>query len=126
MAIVGGPGKADEVSSAYCGDKAPTRFSIVFKFHKEGDNVGIVSPMGRKHGVHTRKKDSQIWAASRAMSNEWLAGNMPAVEVGCRGFNARSMSKALSSIGISGAGKRKALKNITTAAERATNWLWIS
>ena len=49
----------------------------VFKFHKEGDNVGIVSPMGRKHGVHTRKKDSQIWAASRAMSNEWLAGNMP-------------------------------------------------
>ena len=76
MAIVGGPGKADEVSSAYCGDKAPTRYSNVFKFHKEGDNMGIVSPMRRKHGVHTRKKDSQIWSTSRAMSNEWLAGNM--------------------------------------------------
>ena len=40
------------------------------------------------------------------------------VEVGCRGFNTMSMSKALTSIGILGALKRKALENITIAAGR--------
>ena len=56
--------------------------------------------------------------------NGWQA-ICQAVEVRCRGFNAMSMSKVLTSIGISGALKRKAQKNITSAAERATNWLWI-
>ena len=56
--------------------------------------------------------------------NGWQA-ICQAVEVRCHRFNAKSMSKALSSISISGAVKQKALKNITTAAERATNSLWI-
>ena len=45
--------------------------------------------------------------------------------MGCHRFNAMSMSKALTSIGISGALKSKDLENITSVAERAMNWLWI-
>ena len=74
--------------------------------------------------THERKIAKYEPLVEQCRMNGWQA-ICQAVEVGCRGFNARSMSKALSSIGISGAGKRKALKNITTAAERATNWLWI-
>ena len=74
--------------------------------------------------THERKIAKYEPLVEQCRMNGWQAICL-AVEVGCRGFNARSMSKALSSIGISGAGKRKALKNITTAAERATNWLWI-
>ena len=78
--------------------------------------------MGRKHGVHARKKAKYEPLVEQCRVNCWQAISQ-VVEVGCRGFNAMSMSKALTSIGISGAVKRKALKNITSAAERATNWL---
>ena len=74
--------------------------------------------------THERKIAKYEPLVEQCRMNGWQA-ICQAVEVGCRGFNARLMSKALSSIGISGAVKRKALKNITTAAERATNWLWI-
>ena len=72
--------------------------------------------------MHERKIAKYEPLVEQCQVNGWQA-ICQAVEVGCRGFNAMSMSKALISIGISGAVKRKALKNITTAAERATNWL---
>ena len=74
--------------------------------------------------THERKIAKYEPHVEQCQVNGWQA-ICQAVEVGCHGFNAMSMSKALTSIGISGALKRKALENITSAAERATNWLWI-
>ena len=74
--------------------------------------------------THERKIAKYELLVEQCRVNGWQA-ICQAVEVGCRGFNAMSMNKAVTRIGISGAVKRKALKNITTAAERASNWLWI-
>ncbi|KAL7871617.1 hypothetical protein SRHO_G00066000 [Serrasalmus rhombeus] len=54
----------------------------------------------------------------------WRARCLP-VEVGCRGFVAHSMARALSSLGIMGEQKRRAIRYITKAAERASRWLWL-
>ena len=47
-----------------------------------------------------------------------------AVEVGCRGFPAGSMSRFLKDLGITGRKKRGVLEKIAEAAERASRWLW--
>ena len=74
--------------------------------------------------MHKRKIAKYEPLVEHRQVNGWQA-ICQAVEVGCWRFNAMSMSKALTSIGISGEVKRKTLKNITSAAERAMNWLWI-
>ena len=74
--------------------------------------------------THERKIAKYKPLVEQYQVNGWQA-LCQTVEVGCCGFNAMSRSKALTSIGISGVLRRKALENITSAAERATNWLWI-
>ena len=74
--------------------------------------------------AHERKIAKYEHLVKQCQSNGWQA-SCQAVEVGCRGFTAWSLSKALSSIGVTGATKRKALKNITDAAQKATRWLWL-
>ena len=54
--------------------------------------------------THERKIAKYEPLVEQCRMNVWQA-ICQAVEVGCRGFNARSMTKALSSIGISGAVK---------------------
>ena len=54
----------------------------------------------------------------------WKAKCFP-VEVGCRGFAARSPTSAFSKLGLLGAAKSKAVRNATDAAERASRWLWM-
>ena len=54
----------------------------------------------------------------------WKARCEP-IEVGCRGFAARSLCRAFSLLGISGAAKRRGVKSATEAAERASRWIWI-
>ncbi|KAI4892962.1 hypothetical protein NFI96_004432 [Prochilodus magdalenae] len=54
----------------------------------------------------------------------WKARCEP-IEVGCRGFAARSLCKIYTLLGITGAAKRKAIKSTTEAAERASRWIWI-
>ena len=124
-AIVGGPGKADEVSSNYCGDKARTRYSNVFKLHKKVImwelSVLWEENMETTHERKIAKYESLI---EQCRVNGWQA-ICQAVEVECHRFYAMSTSKALTSIGIPGAIKRRTLKNITSTAERATNSLWI-
>ena len=46
------------------------------------------------------------------------------VEVGCRGFAARSLARAFSSLGIEEERKRRAIRSTTHAAERAPRLLW--
>ena len=47
-----------------------------------------------------------------------------AVEVGCRGFPAASMTKFLKDLGLSGEKKKKVLRKVGEAAESASRWLW--
>ncbi|XP_039590572.1 uncharacterized protein LOC120514312 [Polypterus senegalus] len=54
----------------------------------------------------------------------WKACCEP-IEVGCRGYAARSLCKIFARLGITGAAKRRAIKSITEAAERALRWIWI-
>ncbi|KAI4876462.1 hypothetical protein NFI96_002536 [Prochilodus magdalenae] len=54
----------------------------------------------------------------------WKARCEP-IEVGCRGFAARSLCKIYTLLGITAAAKRKAIKSTTKAAERASRWIWI-
>lgn len=58
--------------------------------------------------------DCKVWKA-RCMS----------IEVDSRGFVGHSLHKALSSPGITGTARSRAIKNITEAAEKALRWLWI-
>ncbi len=49
-----------------------------------------------------------------------------AVEVGCRGFVAQSMWRALRDLGVTGRQKKKIIKGLEEAAGRASLWVWLS
>jgi len=46
------------------------------------------------------------------------------VEVGCRGFVAQSLWRALGSLGISGKARRKVVSDAGKRAETASSWIW--
>ena len=55
-------------------------------------------------------------------NNRWNASCTP-IEVGSRGFVARSLCKALSDIGLAGTRKRKAIETKIKTTERTAKWL---
>lgn len=59
-----------------------------------------------------------------SQQNGWKAWNLP-VEVGCRGFAARSLWRALRLLGIKGSARKRLVANITKRAEEASQWIWI-
>ena len=71
-----------------------------------------------------RKLSKYAGLVSDCQQAGWRAGCFP-VEVGCRGFAARSLARAFSSLGIEGERKRRASPSTTDAAERASRWLWL-
>ena len=71
-----------------------------------------------------RKLSKYAGLISDCQQAGWRARCLP-VEVGCRGFAARSLARAFSILGIEGERKRKAIRNTTDAAERASRWLWL-
>ena len=56
------------------------------------------------------------------ISNGWTTRCIP-VEVGARGFPAQSVHDSV--LDVKGKQRRTIVKNISEAAERASNWLWI-
>ena len=54
----------------------------------------------------------------------WQTWNLP-VEVGGRGFPAKSCWKALSVLGITGTTRKQAVNNMGKAGEKASRWLWM-
>jgi len=54
----------------------------------------------------------------------WRATTCP-VKVGCRGFVDSSTVCLLHKMGCTGAGCRKAIKELAEAAERCSFWLWL-
>ncbi|KAL7834952.1 hypothetical protein SRHO_G00291990 [Serrasalmus rhombeus] len=71
-----------------------------------------------------RKLSKYAGQVSDCQQAGWRARCLP-VEVRCRGFVAHSLARALSSLGIVGEQKRRAILNTTEAAERASRWLWL-
>ena len=47
------------------------------------------------------------------------------VEMGCRGFPAKSMWRNLQMLGVTGQKRRKAVQGMIQATERASCWLWM-
>ncbi|KAL7879620.1 hypothetical protein SRHO_G00018740 [Serrasalmus rhombeus] len=71
-----------------------------------------------------RKLSKYTGLVSHSQQAGWRVKCLP-VEVGCRGFADCSLARALSSLGIVGERKRRAIYNTTEAAERASRWLWL-
>lgn len=74
--------------------------------------------------ANERKRAKYQELVEQCQRRGWKARCEP-IEVGCRGFAGRSLCKVLSLLGITGVAKRRAIKNIMEAAERASRWLWI-
>ena len=47
------------------------------------------------------------------------------VEVGCRSFAGQPLGRALAKIGIVGAARVRALKDITNTVLRTSKWIWL-
>ncbi|XP_061886207.1 uncharacterized protein LOC133636324 isoform X3 [Entelurus aequoreus] len=71
-----------------------------------------------------RKRLRYTNLAAEAEARGWNVKVWP-VEVGCRGFVASSTTKLLKEVGIRGQAQRKAIKELSTAAERSSHWLWL-
>ena len=74
--------------------------------------------------AHERKKLKYDELVELCKNNGWKAKYMP-IEVGSRGFVARSLCKALLDIGLTGSKKRKVINKIIKTVERSANWLWL-
>ncbi|KAK0136753.1 Retrovirus-related Pol polyprotein from type-2 retrotransposable element R2DM [Merluccius polli] len=79
------------------------------------DNVGE---------AYERKKLRYAELAADAEQRGWKATVRP-VEVGCRGFVGRSVPGLLKDMGIRGQAQQQTIKALSSAAERASQWLWI-
>ena len=78
----------------------------------------------RMEGANERKRAKYANLVEECRGRGWRARCVP-IEVGCRGFAARSLCNAYSILGVTGAHQRKAIKTTTEAAEKASRWLWI-
>nr|XP_057943465.1 uncharacterized protein LOC131138512 [Doryrhamphus excisus] len=78
----------------------------------------------RMEEAHERKKAKYLELVELCRESGWRARCEP-VEVGCRGFLGQSLHRTLKLLGIRGLQERRATKNISEAAEKASRWLWI-
>ncbi|KAK0135126.1 hypothetical protein N1851_029059 [Merluccius polli] len=114
---------AETISSAVANNKhASSRKSIPFV--KAGEK-----PRSKPTPSASLLSSASDWELRVELIEEcrrrgWKARCEP-IEVGCRGFAARSLCRAYSLLGISGAAKRRAIKSATEASERASRWIWI-
>ncbi len=74
--------------------------------------------------AYERKNHKYSDLAAEASQNGWKTSIFP-VEVGCRGFVATSTTSLLRKIGVKGRSLQQAIKSISSAAEKSSNWLWI-
>ncbi|KAK0156516.1 Retrovirus-related Pol polyprotein from type-1 retrotransposable element R2 [Merluccius polli] len=79
---------------------------------------------GAVEEAYERKKLRYTELAADAQQQGWNAKVRP-VEVGCRGFVASSTSRLLLEMGVRGKAHRQAVKDLSTAAEKGSQWLWI-
>lgn len=78
----------------------------------------------RLEEAHERKRNKYEELVINCRKQGLKAKCMP-IKVACIGFVGQLLYKSLSALGITGMERRKAMKNITEAAEKALRWLWI-
>jgi len=78
----------------------------------------------RMEEAFERKEEKYDGLVSDCHNQGWKARCLP-VEVGCRGFAAKSLYGAYTALGITGERRRRAIGKTTEAAEKASRWLWI-
>ncbi|XP_039516167.1 receptor-type tyrosine-protein phosphatase beta-like [Pimephales promelas] len=74
--------------------------------------------------ANERKRAKYADLAEACKEAGWKATTWP-VEVGCRGFVGSSTVRLLREMGCTGAGCRKAIKELAEEAERGSFWLWL-
>ncbi len=79
---------------------------------------------GAVEEAYERKKLRYAELAADAQQQGWKASVRP-VEVGCRGFVATSTSRLLREMGVRGKAHRQAVKDLSRAAEKGSQWLWM-
>ena len=78
----------------------------------------------RMEEANERKRSKYQELVELCRSTGWRANCEP-IEVGCRGFAGRSLCKAYTQLGITGAVKRRVIRAAMEAAEKASRWLWL-
>ena len=73
--------------------------------------------------AHERKLTKYQALIDECVSNGWRAQNLP-VEVGCRGFPAKSLWHALGVLGILGSKRKLLISRVSKKAEEASSWIW--
>ena len=74
--------------------------------------------------AYERKNLKYAELAAQIKQNGWQVDVLP-VEVGCRGFVAKSTTRLLSRMGVAGLQFRRAVRALSQAAEQSSNWLWL-
>ncbi|XP_038131552.1 uncharacterized protein LOC119776958 [Cyprinodon tularosa] len=78
----------------------------------------------RMEEAHERKRAKYLELIEACRCRGWRARCEP-IEVGCRGFLSQTVHRAFRLLGIRGLLERRATRNISEAAEKASRWLWI-
>ena len=78
----------------------------------------------RMEEAFERKREKYESLVNDCHKQGWKARCL-SVEVGCRGFAGQSLCRAYTALGITGESRRRAIRNNTEAAEKASRWLWI-
>ncbi|XP_049337547.1 uncharacterized protein LOC125802987 [Astyanax mexicanus] len=78
----------------------------------------------RLEEAHERKKAKYLELVETCRDNGWRTRCEP-IEVGCRGFLGQSVHRAFKLLGIRGLLEKRATRNISEVAEKASRWLWI-
>ena len=79
---------------------------------------------GAVEEAYERKKLRYADLAAEAGQRGWKAKVCP-VEVGCRGFVATSTTRLLREMGVRGKAHRQAVKDLSSAAEKGSQWVWM-
>ena len=74
--------------------------------------------------ANERKRSKYQELVEQCQQKSWKIHYDP-VEVGCRGFAGQSLGRALAKIGIVGAARVRALKDITNTVLKAPKWVWL-
>ena len=77
----------------------------------------------RAEEAHKRKRLKYQELVEQCRDNNWKAWCLP-VEVGCRGFPAQSVWRALGMLGITGKERQNIIKEMGAQAEKASLWIW--
>ena len=74
--------------------------------------------------AHMRKADKYAELMEECRQKGWSAWLFP-VEIGCRGFPSTSVWKMFTALGVVGQGRKKAIQAASSAAEKASSWIWL-